>query len=85
MRTKFILVGLLIAAGALLSGCAAQHPPAVREALAKAGPNRGELEKVLTHYRQGGDQQKLRAAEFLIGNMPGQGYAVLVFYDAKKN
>lgn len=37
-----------------------------------AGENRGELEKVLQHYsRQKADSLKLRAARFLIGNMPG--------------
>ena len=37
-----------------------------------AGENRGELEKVLQHYsRPKADSLKLRAARFLIGNMPG--------------
>lgn len=37
-------------------------------ALEFAGDNRGELEKVLEHYR--GDSLKLKAAQFLICNMP---------------
>lgn len=37
-------------------------------ALDFAGDNRGELEKVLTHYKD--DSLKLKAAEFLIRNMP---------------
>lgn len=39
------------------------------EALRLAGENRGELEKVLEHYAD--EPQKLRAAEFIIENMPG--------------
>ncbi len=39
------------------------------EALMLAGKNRGELEAVLEYYRE--DSLKTKAAEFLIGNMPG--------------
>ncbi len=43
----------------------------LERALAMAGDNRAELEKVLTHYTQNpADELKLRAAEFLIENMP---------------
>ena len=42
---------------------------AVEEALMLAGKNRGELEAVLEYYRE--DSLKTKAAEFLIGNMPG--------------
>ena len=42
---------------------------AVEEALILAGKNRGELEAVLEYYRE--DSLKTKAAEFLIGNMPG--------------
>ena len=41
----------------------------VEEALMLAGKNRGELEAVLEYYRE--DSLKTKAAEFLIGNMPG--------------
>lgn len=44
-------------------------PEEVRDVLSKAESNRGELEKVIEHYRQGGNDEKLRAAYFLIGNM----------------
>lgn len=40
----------------------------LEHALDFAGTNRGELEKVLTHYKQ--DSLKLKAAGFLIRNMP---------------
>jgi len=42
----------------------------IKTVLKQAGNNRGELEKVLEHYSQSpADSLKLRAAEFLIGNM----------------
>lgn len=40
----------------------------VREALRLSGDNRPELERVLHHYRN--DPEKLRAARYLIANMP---------------
>jgi hypothetical protein len=52
----------------------------IEEVLRQAGGNRGELEKVLDHYsRHPADSLKLRAAEFLILNMPDK-YSV--GYDA---
>lgn len=43
----------------------------LEQSLALAGDNRAELEKVLAHYSQDpADELKLRAAEFLIENMP---------------
>ena len=47
----------------------------LENALCLAGENRIELEKVLNRYaRNPGDSLKLRAAEFLIENMPGHSY-----------
>lgn len=44
----------------------------LEKALRAAGENRGELEKVLAHYAADpADSLKLRAARFLIENMPG--------------
>jgi hypothetical protein len=52
------------------------HPPyspEINAVLFLAGDNRAELEKVLTCYsRDPNDSLKLRAAEFLIANMPGK-------------
>jgi hypothetical protein len=52
------------------------HPPyspGVNAVLFMAGDNRPELERVLKHYsRNPADSLKLRAAEFLIENMPGK-------------
>ena len=53
------------------SGCN-NIPKRVSSALDKAGSNRAELEKVINHYRNLGDDQKLKAAYFLIENMPGK-------------
>jgi hypothetical protein len=47
-----------------------RRPSRLEQALALAGENRAELEKVLTHYsRTADDSLKLRAAVFLIENM----------------
>lgn len=54
----------------LCACCACRYGnTAVEEALILAGKNSGELEAVLEHYRE--DSLKTKAAEFLIGNMPG--------------
>lgn len=48
------------------------HSPKLKDALQKAGKNRLELEKVLTHYAANPqDSLKWQAACFLIENMPG--------------
>ena len=54
----------------------------VTAALEKAGANRAELERVLTRYRDAGDDLKFRAAAFLIENMEGHSFAELAFYDS---
>jgi hypothetical protein len=56
------------------------YSPEINAVLFMAGDNRTELEKVLKHYsRNPSDSLKLRAAEFLIVNMPGK-YSE--YYDA---
>lgn len=59
----------------LLFGCicsCSPYPTEVKNALKYAGDNRGQLEQVLEHYsKTPADSLKLRAAEFLIANMPG--------------
>ncbi|KAA6321797.1 hypothetical protein EZS27_028591, partial [termite gut metagenome] len=55
----------------------------IEDVLKQAGNNRSELETVLKHYRsRSEDSLKLRAAEFLIVNMPGK-YSK--YYDASWN
>lgn len=52
-----------------------RYPKDVRIALNEAGTNRKELETVLKHYRaKQEDSLKLKAAYFLISNMPDQYY-----------
>jgi hypothetical protein len=59
------------------------YPPEINAVLSMAGKNRTELENVLKHYsRNPADSLKLRAAEFLIVNMPGK-YSE--YYDAPWN
>lgn len=62
-----ILPGVLL----LLAACRPANDKRMEEALALAGDNRLELEKVLAHYQ--GDSLKSEAAKFLIRNMPGHG------------
>ena len=73
MLTYYILMrrgGLLLTVTtALLAGCTTRST--MESALNQAGSNRTELEAVLNHYRDTDiNPQKLRAAEFLIENMP---------------
>ena len=61
---------LLFVAFILIVSC--DSSDGVRKALRLAGENRRELEKVLAHYsKDKADSLKLRAAEYLIANMPG--------------
>ena len=58
---------LSLAATGCWTACTHSQTP-LETALEAAGPNRPELEKVLSHYQN--DSLKLRAAEFLIEHMP---------------
>lgn len=51
--------------------CACSGDTGIELTYEVAGENRAEIESVIEHYRQQGDAQKLRAAEFLISNMAG--------------
>lgn len=59
-----------LAAVLLLGGCEDGEQRKLERALAAAGSNRTEMEAVLAHY--GNEPEKLRAARFLIANMPGK-------------
>ncbi len=61
------------------------YPPDVQQALQKAGNNRNELVKVLAHYSHPQDTLKLKAAYYLIANMPGHGYMTYVLKDTAGN
>jgi len=59
------------------------YPEAIEDVLRQAGKNRKELEKALKYYgKNPADSLKLRAAKFLIVNMPGK-YSE--YYDAPWN
>lgn len=66
---KFVFLATLTIVFSLIYSCTTSS--ALEYALTSAGPNRSELESVLTHYRTIDiNPQKQRAAEFLIENMP---------------
>lgn len=66
MKLMFVLLEIVI-----LSSCGKQSSN-LEKALVLSGTNRTELEQVLAHYScNPSDSLKLKAAEFLISNMPG--------------
>ena len=69
LSRHIMICAVLLCCSALFSSCAARL--GVYDALRYAGENRIELQKVLNHYRtEYKDRQKLKAARFLIRNMP---------------
>lgn len=64
MKKKYTIIVVF-----LLFSCH-QYSSKVREALDMAGDNKNELIKVLDHYKEEGKEEKLKAAEFLIENLP---------------
>jgi len=77
----FCLISLLIIIFGGGCACGPEYPPEVTEALDKAGQNRGQLVKVLEHYRAKGDSLEYLAAGWLIGNMPSHFYGTYVLQD----
>ncbi|MDR0574015.1 MAG: transglutaminase-like domain-containing protein [Tannerella sp.] len=74
---------LLFIVFCLCLSCSNHYSQEIEAVLRQAGSNRRELEKVLKHYGQNpADSLKLRAAEFLIINMPGKRSE---YYDAPWN
>ena len=67
MKSLFI-IGLNIFTVIFLMACNSSDSKRLEQALLFAGDNRGELEKVLNHYKNNPEQ--LEAASFLIRNMP---------------
>ncbi len=57
------------------------YPPDVVEALAEAGDNMPELERIITHYTSQADSLELQAAYYLIGNMEGHCYVTFKLCD----
>lgn len=66
-NTAYNLLVILFAL-ATLAACSYRKPDYLKQSLQLARENRGELEKVLDHYKD--HPQKLEAARFLIENMP---------------
>jgi len=54
----------------------------VENTLQQAGKNRHQLEEVLRHYCAPADSMQLRAAEYLIANMPGHCFVRIGLYDS---
>ena len=52
------------------------YTAAIARALAKAGANRGEIERFLARAAESGDVQKRDAARWLVANMDGHGFAL---------
>ena len=76
MKQRFISTLLAFTYGCIMLCMATNYPNNVKKALANAGENAKELQKVLEHYKDK-DSQKYQAACFLIGNMGihcGQSY-----------
>lgn len=65
---KVFITGINILLAVFLIACASSDSKRLEQALLFAGDNRGELEKVLSHYEN--NPEKLEAARFLIRNMP---------------
>ncbi len=56
----------------LIFSCKNDFSPVERKTLMLAGENQQQLKRMLEHYQHSeSDKQKLKAARFLIGNMPG--------------
>jgi len=82
-RRKIVLFFIMILSALLIVSCSySRYPQEVQQALDKAGANRAELIKVLEHYNSPQDSLKLKAAFYLIANMPGHEYTVFALYDA---
>jgi hypothetical protein len=60
-------------------------PDNVTAILEKAGSNRAELEKAISHFKETGEVIKEEAAYYLIGNLEDQGYAVYKLVDSTGN
>jgi hypothetical protein len=71
---KTIKIFIFLIVTVLTICCKQEYPPYVEQALKIAGENRKELEKTFKHYRSPKDSLKLKAAYYLVANMPGEGF-----------
>lgn len=83
-RTRQFLTSIAIVimvGGLACSNSNTSESEQIQSVLEKAGDNRPELEKVIAHYEEVGDQQKLDAALYLIGNMEEHCYVTYRMFD----
>lgn len=87
-RSRLILVSLTIVVLLSSQAFTQNYTPEseeVQTVLEKAEDNRPELEKVIAHYQELGDQQKLDAALYLIANMEEHCYVTYRMFDSFGN
>lgn len=87
MRRTILRCILALSLIAFIGSCSlfSGYPSDVKEALSKAGSNKSELKKVISHFKDTGDTLMLQAAYYLIGNMEGHSYTVIAYYDTSGN
>lgn len=67
----WLIVGLAVVCVVFrMTACHNEFPATVMSALQKAGANRESLEKMLRHYKHCGNEEKYKAACFLVSGMP---------------
>jgi hypothetical protein len=79
MINGFVTLALCV----IVAACAtkSEYSPQITAVLEEAGENSSRLVAVLDHYKDYPDTLKLRAAEYLIGNMAGHSYATYALRD----
>ena len=66
-------------------GSCCRYPREVRTSLKLAGDNRPQLEEVIRHYKKNRENEKLKAANFLIANMKDKGTYINELVDNNGN
>lgn len=66
----WLMAGMAVSMVFWMTACHNEFPAAVMLALQKAGANRESLEKMLRHYKHCGNDEKYKAACFLVSGMP---------------
>lgn len=66
----WLMAGMAVSMIFWMTACHNEFPSAVMSALQKAGTNRESLEKMLRHYKHCGNDEKYKAACFLVSGMP---------------
>ena len=82
-RAVVVCLALFCGLAHFIPSAVAKEFSPLADALAAAGENRGELQRVLDHFAGGDDKEKQAAARFLIENMPGKGYIITSLKDAQ--